>query len=330
MAGSHYGNFRDPVGLLRRMLTSRNRAALDALALAATRAAATPLDLALARREAQLVESAEPQTDRPMLLIAGGPRTGSTLVYQSICQRLDVSYLDNLTAAFPRSPISFARLARRPMRPPGHLQNFYGNTRGLSGPNDGFDLWNRWQGDDRYRVDLPLMTRSADQARRFFAAWSAEFAGPFVNKNNRQVGIIPELAEMLPNAVFLLLRRDPIMTAQSLLLARELVQGSRAAAWGALGEESRDEGPDALRAVGRQIAAIERHLDRAVETVAPDRIIEVTYEKFCADASGLLGRVSERIGAPARPDPPPLPELRASTTVRLDPSEQAIVAEALG
>ncbi|MFA9563146.1 MAG: sulfotransferase, partial [Acidimicrobiales bacterium] len=211
MASSHYDNFHDPVGLLRRMLTSRNRAAFDSLALAATRVAATPLDLALARREAEVVGSAAPRSDQPMLLIVGGPRSGSTLVYQCVCQQLDVSYLDNLTAAFTRSPISFARLARRPMRPPARVENFYGNTRGTSGPNDGFDLWNRWQGEDRYRVDLDLMNRSADEMRHFFSAWSDEFARPFVNKNNRQVSIVPQLAEVLPNAVFLLIRRDPMM-----------------------------------------------------------------------------------------------------------------------
>ncbi len=268
-------------------------------------------------------------TDRPMLLIVGGPRTGSTLIYQCICQQLDVSYLDNLTAAFPRSPLSFARLARRSERPPAHIQNFYGNTRGTSGPNDGFDLWNRWQGEDRYRVDLELMSRSADSMRRFFSAWSDEFAGPFVNKNNRQVSVVPELAEILPSAVFLLIRRDPIMTAQSLLVAREVVQGSRRAAWGALGEDSDDDGPGALRAVAHQIAAIERHLDRAAEALRSDRVIDVTYEKFCADPAGLLGRVAERIGAPTRTDSPPLPELTASTTVRLSEADQAVIAAEL-
>lgn len=329
MASSHYGNFRDPVGLLRRMLVSRNRAAFDSLALAATRIGATPIDLALARREGQAVSSAAPRSNRPMLLIVGGPRTGSTLIYQCICQQLDVSYLDNLTAAFPRSPISFARLARRSMRPPARVENFYGNTRGISGPNDGFDVWNRWQGDDRYRVDLELMARSAEEMRRFFSAWSAEFTGPFVNKNNRQVSIVPELAEVLPNAVFLLIRRDPIMTAQSLLVARELVQGSRTAAWGALGEDSDDVGAGALRAVARQIAAIERHLDRAVEALPPDRVIETTYEKFCADATGLLEHIGERIGASPRSDRRPLPELTASATVRLSAADQAIVTAEL-
>ena len=330
MASSHYGNFRDPVGLLRRMLTSRNRAAYDSLALAATRMAATPIDLALARREKRTLDAAEPRSDRPMLLIVGGPRTGSTLIYQCICQQLEVSYVDNLNAAFPRSPISFARLARRPMRPPPHVQNFYGNTRGTSGPNDAFDLWNRWQGEDRYRVDLELMTRSADAMRRFFSAWSAEFTGPFVNKNNRQVSIVPELADVLPSAVFLLIRRDPMMTVQSLLVARELVQGSRTAAWGALGEDSDDDGPAAVRAVARQVAAIERHLDRAVDALPSDRVIEITYEQFCADATGLMETVRDRIGASIRPDRHPLPELTASTTVRLGPSEQAIVAAELG
>lgn len=330
MASSHYGNFRDPAGLLRRMLSSRSRAAYDALALAATRVAVTPLDLALSRRERRTVEAADGAPDPPLLLVVGGPRTGSTLIYQCICQQLGVSYLDNLTAAFPRSPISFAHLARRPMRPPADVENFYGNTRGASGPNDGFDLWNRWEGEDRYRVDLERMARSAPEMRRFFAAWGATFPGPFVNKNNRHVSVIPELADALPTAVFLLIRRDPLMTAQSLLTARTAVQGSPAAGWGALGEDSAEgDRPGAVAAVARQIAAIERHLDRAAAVVAADRVIETRYEKFCADPTGLLDEIGARIGVSVRPDADPLPQLTASTTVRLTESEQAIVTAEL-
>ena len=331
MASSHYGNFRDPVGLLRRMLTSRNRSAYDALALAATRVAATPIDLALSRRERRAIDAGDQTGGRPMLFVVAGPRTGSTLIYQCICQQLDVSYLDNLTAAFARSPLSFARLARRPMRPPARVDNFYGNTRGTSGPNDGFDLWNRWEGEDRYRVDLELMARSTPDMRRFFSAWAAAFPSPFVNKNNRHVSAIPELADALPNTVFLLVRRDPLLTAQSLLRARAMVQGSSAAAWGALGEDA-DDGDDAagpLRAVARQIAAIERHLDRAVEALPADRVIEARYEQFCADPTGLLRRIGERIGTSFRADADPLPELNASMTVRLSESEQAVVRNEL-
>ena len=70
------------------MSTSRNRTALDALALAATRIGATPVDAALARREARRLHPPEPQTDRPMLVVIGGPRTGSTLIYPYLCQQL--------------------------------------------------------------------------------------------------------------------------------------------------------------------------------------------------------------------------------------------------
>jgi LPS sulfotransferase NodH len=292
---------------------------------------ATPLDLALCRREAREVGTDDGASDRPLLLVVAAPRTGSTLIYQCICQQLDVSYVDNATAAFPRSPISFASLARRPMRPPARVDNFYGNTRGTSGPNDAFDLWNRWQGEDRYRVDLELMERSIPDMRRFFSAWADAFPGPFVNKNNRHVSAIPELADALPSAVFLLVRRDPLPTAQSLLRARAMVQGSPAAAWGALGEDA-DDGADAagpLRAVARQIAAIERHLDRAVEALPADQVIEARYEQFCADPTGLLQRIGEQIGTSFRADADPLPELNASMTVRLSQSDQTVVRNEL-
>lgn len=56
------------------------------------------------------------------------------------------------------------------------------------------------------------MARSTPEMRRFFSAWAAAFRSPFVNKNNRLVSVIPELADALPHAVFLVVRRDPLPT----------------------------------------------------------------------------------------------------------------------
>ena len=94
------------------MSTSRNRAALDALALAATRIGATPADAALVRREERRWHAAEPQTDRPMLVVIGGPRTGSTLIHPYLFQQLGAPARSDPPPLPELSASTTARLSR--------------------------------------------------------------------------------------------------------------------------------------------------------------------------------------------------------------------------
>ena len=103
------------------------------------------------------------------------------MVASLLIRALAVTYIDNFSAMFRRAPLTAARLSRslgvvREGR--SSLSNFYGNTAGISSPNDGFNIWNRWLGEDRYQ---PVTTVSDDaqvEMRRFFAAWSATFERP--------------------------------------------------------------------------------------------------------------------------------------------------------
>ena len=187
-----YGNFRDPLGLLVRMLVSGNRAAYGALFRAAFSLGLTPLDWLLQRQEHQRLAKVDDCLPRqPLVLIVGPPRSGSTLLFQTMARYADVSYLTNLTSMFPRSPITSASLFhafdKRPKKKAlsKSLQNYYGQTPGLAAPNDGFEVWNRWLGDDRYHAPETLKSAMIEDMQRFFAAWTTEFDRPFLNKNNR-------------------------------------------------------------------------------------------------------------------------------------------------
>ncbi len=76
-------NFRNPVGLLWRMLTSGKRAAYAALIHEGMRLFTKPLDYMLQRREASLLADQMPANAAaelpPVLLVVGAPRSGYTL-----------------------------------------------------------------------------------------------------------------------------------------------------------------------------------------------------------------------------------------------------------
>lgn len=300
------------------MLKSRDPAALRTLFRAGARILATPVDLMLSVFERRLVAGARDAGDAPMVLIVGGPRAGTTLVFQVLSRQLDVATTTNVVDVFPRSPIVASRLlgALGPHRGKGPLHAFYGNTAPFRGPNDAFEIWNRWLGSDRYRAAERLDSAVIDDMRSFFSAWTAAAGRPLLNKNNRNTGVMGLLAEALPAAYFVVVERDPLYVAQSLLVAREVVQGDRAAVWG-FGAQV-DE-PDPITSVADQVVAVERTIERETAKVDSDRLTRVSYEEFCADPGELVRAIGDSLGIGFETSG--IPSLAASNTRRLPPDE---------
>jgi hypothetical protein len=292
-----HANFSDPFGLIVRMLRSGDPAARAALLREASAAILSPLDRCLQIAEHRRLRSAQPSM-LPLLLIVGAPRSGTTLVYQVLARHLPFTYFTNLSALFPRAPLTASRLLLRgPRTAPDSLHNYYGNTAGLTGPNDGFHIWNRWLGADRYQAPQSLPAEAVTAMRRFFAAWTAAFGRPLVNKNNRNTDCVGLLGQALPEAVFVVIHRDPVYVAQSLLLARQHVQGDKRRRWGlrSLDQEVPTDPLGHVDSVCRQVTAIADKLQADCRSLPAARFIDVHYEEFCADPDPTLETISSRV-----------------------------------
>ena len=84
------GNFHNPVGLVYRMLRSGQRPAYSALFREGLRMLATPFDLLLSPFESNRLAGIR-EDGYPLILVAGPPRSGTTLVYQVLAYCLDVT-----------------------------------------------------------------------------------------------------------------------------------------------------------------------------------------------------------------------------------------------
>lgn len=287
---THRGNFQNPIGLVRRMLASGDPAARATLGRETLRYLLMPLDWILGRGERRRLQRVE-APPAPIVLIVGSPRSGSTLLYQVLAAHLPVSYPTNLTGLFKRAPITAtARFKRLTSQNVGY-RSYFGNTRSLGSPNDAFSIWNRWLGEDRYSVPDHISAEKAGAMRSFFGAWAAAFEAPFLNKNNRNTAAMRLLAAELPTTRFILTRRDPLFVAQSLVEARETVQGDRAIGWGlAAGGPAVD---DELADVADQVQRIEALIKDQLCGVEPARVLEVGYGELCDDPRGVVGRVAD-------------------------------------
>ena len=278
------------------MLASKNKAAYAALIREALSLGAAPIDMLMSRSERRRLAKSEP-SQHPLVLIIGAPRSGTTLVYQALAHYLDVTFPPNTSSILKRSPITAALVQERfSGRTKPNFSNYYGQTSRLSDCNDAFDLWNRWLGEDRYYPTTSLSDEQAADMRNFFDAWTNAFDKPFLNKNNRNAFAVELLAEHLPNAKFVVVRRNPLMVAQSLIVAREKIQGDKKTGWG-LESASTNGNSDPLAYVDdvcRQITTIDDETDRQLATVDSGRIVNIAYEGFCESPHQAIRSIADK------------------------------------
>ena len=279
----------NPLRLGLRLLTHREPAARSAALMAIAGIGLAPLDKFLEIRENKLYR--EPSSSvLPILLVCGPPRSGTTLVSQYLINNLEVDYFNNLSSLFPRSPLYANRLFSRWLKPQvGPYRSFYGKTTSLHGSNDGLYVWDRWLGPDRDRVPDELLQGASDSIVSFFAAMQAQRNLPVVNKANRILAAANLIAPILPNARIICLRRNPVMLAQSLLIAREQLIGSRGIAYGLDAERPPEENP--IEDVCHQVEWLNKLIERQHHFVGEDQFKIVDYEEFCRKPAEIIDRL---------------------------------------
>jgi len=238
----------------------------------------SPLDKILSRRERKLYSVAS-KPDKPILLVCGPPRSGTTLLTQYLINSLEVCYVNNLSSVFPRSSLTINRLLSRWIKPrAGDYNAFYGRSTGLAGNNDGLFLWDNWLGYERDVVPANLMANANENLPKYYGALLQQYGLPVVNKVNRLISAADLVAPILPTAKFIILWRNPVHLAQSLLLARELLTGSPEAPYGLnAGAESTG---DAIEDVCRQVEFLHELIESQLTRLNKESVLVINYDEF--------------------------------------------------
>lgn len=248
---------------------------------------------------------AEGAVHPPPVFIVGAPRTGSTIYYQAVTNTFRVGYLSTLSAFFFRSPSLGTALHRRLLgeRPHECFRSEHGRGRGAAVPSETGKLWYRWFPRDRDFVTAgEVPRRRLDDLRRTVALLTADAGTPFVFKNLNCGQRLQAIHEVIPEALVVFIRRDPLGTALSLLRAREEVSGGREH-WVSV----RPPDHAALRTlswpeqIAGQIHSLERRIHLDLARFPPGQVLRVEYEDFCADPAAELGRFAALLAAHGAP-----------------------------
>ena len=291
-------HINNPFKLMRRMLISGNKAAWFTLWLTGLGVILSPIDWAL-----QFFDHKTRPRRRscasggPYIFICGPARSGTTLVFQVLSSTLEIAYPRNFTAMFSRSPLLAMRLFSRDQRNNRNTsyQNYYGKTVGLQGPSEANHLWNQWVDSDISGFRTQLHTKGAEEMASFFEILSQQTGLPTLAKNNNINAFANAIASRLDNSYFICLRRDSRFLAQSLVKAREEINGDMLQSYGVTNTATWNLKSDPLDQVVSQIEYMESLAIKQQQEIGEDRFWIVEYEAFCANPEVLVNRVRRQI-----------------------------------
>jgi hypothetical protein len=238
--------------------------------------------LLLPRLESVLSMGTLELRSRPPTFIIGPPRCGSTLAVQTLTEALDVGYISNAHAPWFGCPAIAEHVLRwTRVRAPSDFSSDLGVTKGPHGPAECGAWWYRFFPRSPAYVGRHAVDAAAGLAfRRSIVAFTRAWARPTVFKNLYASLRIHPIAASVPEAVFVVIRRDESDVAASLLRARRKVHG-REDAWFSVEPPNIEElcrlPPErqVLEQVRSIYAVIERDL-RAAEVPAR-QIVGVNY-----------------------------------------------------
>lgn len=284
----------NPIGLARRLLRIKDPAALFAMRAAAIAPAALPLDLLFMPFEKLRYRRAT-APERPILLVCGAARSGTTLSAQLLMRNLKVSHFSNLTSIFPRAPLtaesSFGWFVTQA---DVTYQSFYGRTSGWSAPNDALYLWDRWFGHQRTRAPERIAPKAQRAMVSFFGAMEQATERPTLGKNNALNASAHLVAEVLPTARFICIVRSRIPLALSLLKARIDIHGEAELPYGLMPLDH-PPGLDPIEDVCRQVLFHEALARQQLERLGPERFRLVRFEDVCQDPRGFVDKIGHAV-----------------------------------
>lgn len=158
------------------------------------------------------------------IFIIGAPRTGSTILYQTLTNQLDVLYIDNLACRFNKNLFFGFWLSNLFFKKKAHncFSSHYGSTKGLHSPSECGAFWYRWLPKDRHFIDHDDVTdKMIKEIREEITAITNKYDKPIIINNNNIALRIRLVSKIFPDAKYIVCDRAPFYVAQSLILARK-------------------------------------------------------------------------------------------------------------
>lgn len=263
--------------------------------------------------EREVLAEIDPTLDKPLLLVMGAMRSGSTLFMQWLAQTGVVGYPTNLLSRFYRAPIVGSKIQlllteekyqfRNELSGIDRnikLESVNGKTDGLLSPNEFWYFWRRFLRNPEKEVwsEQELIEElDVGTLRRELAGIILVHDKPFAAKGMIFNYHVPLLFRELKNVVFVHLSRDLEANARSVMKAR-LRQFGDETEWYSFKIPEYDELRHlvAEEQIKGQISAINAAVASGFQTLPTENKLSIQYEDFCERPGYWFQQITELLG----------------------------------
>jgi len=265
----------------------------------------------LAPIEKSLIKK-QSESDFPIILIMGPARSGTTLFLQCLADTGAFAYPTNLLSRFYGAPVVGSKIQLLLTDPKYNFndelsdfkcgQDFKsenGKTKGALAPNEFWYFWRRFLPD----LERDHFTNLELQESMDSIALLSELNGimdvlkkPFAAKGMLFNYNISFFDKLFKKAIFIQIKRDPLMNIQSLLSARERQFGAHDRWYSfRIKEYEKLITKDPIAQVAGQVACINRAIARSLKKMDEERKVIVSYEAFCKNPEDTLRELSAKL-----------------------------------
>lgn len=247
---------------------------------------------------------------RPVTLVIGCPRSGTTLLFQALAMSGGFAYPSNLLERFAYAPYFGARIQQMLLDPEFDYReeladlrsevgfsSTLGRTKGALAVSEFYHFWRRFLPvfDPQHIPDDRLSEVGVDAFRAELASLEDAFGKPWVCKGIMAQFNLPFFAERMPELLFLYISRPPIYLMQSIYKARQKYYGSPDIWWSVKPREyDRLATMSPVDQVAGQVYYTVRAIERGLDAVDPQRVVRVAYDEFCQRPAETYRQLSDR------------------------------------
>ena len=221
------------------------------------------------------------------IFIIGLPRSGSTLLYQSMIRHFRLTYFSNLVSVFYKYPVLISRCSINKQKSyvQEKYESEYGVAKGLYAPSEAGKIFRFWFAND--------CSKSRIKIKNSISALSNIYNRPFVWKNLNLSFYIKIITEIFPNSLFILMTRDMRFISQSIYLS---TQDSKNINYKGFSNNDLNSGVDVLEKITRRICKIEKKIKKNL-LLHSNNYIEIQYSELCNNLPKTMELISSKYDA---------------------------------
>jgi len=236
------------------------------------------------------------------IFIIGVPRSGSTILFQVITNTFDVLYPTNLVDIFQKNFFLGFIISETLLSNRAHncFTSFNGRTYhcGLNAPNECEDLFSNWILDFKnYIPPNKIPKTTIQEIKQIIYSVINKYKRSIIFKNLRFSLQLELISVIAPNSKFIFIKRNPLYTSQSIMLAKRREGFSENKVWYL--RPSNFKGLEILNPFEqtvKQVFFLEKQIHMDLSLFPNENHLIIKYEDMFNNFESLLKEVHKFVG----------------------------------